>query len=70
MVVLGVDVDKVTALGARGHEAVVAFETAPFGKVVGNVKGSGSWGRILKINKRDLWLLMMVLLLLWWWWWW
>lgn len=45
---------ELSANGTRRHHAVVAVVSAPFGKVVGDVKGGWRWGRVLIVDELHL----------------
>lgn len=45
--------EEAAALGARGEGGVGAFETAPFGEVVGDVEGGGRGGCVFVVDEGD-----------------
>lgn len=45
--------EEAAALGARGEGVVGAFETAPFGEVVGDVEGGGRGGGVFVVDEAD-----------------
>ena len=46
-------VEERAALRASWKDGVVAFETAPFGEVVGDVEGGGGRGRVFVVDEGD-----------------